>query len=88
VGGCFTLNLEGITFDAKTIALPQNTTTSAVYEELIHTAQLRRGMTDVVQMEIEAAQKLMKFAEQYKIPAAETKQTVNRLNELLKSQGK
>ena len=45
-------------------------------------------MTDVVQMEIEAAQKLMKFAEQYKIPAAETKQTVNRLNELLKSQGK
>jgi hypothetical protein len=47
-----------------------------VYEELIHTAQIRRGMTDVIQMEIEAAQKLISFADQYKIPASETAATL------------
>lgn len=77
-----TLGVEGITFDAKTIALPQNPSTSAVYEELIHTAQLRRGMTDVTQMEIEAAEKLIRFRRGYRIPNAETRQTIGRLRQL------
>jgi len=80
------LRAEGIAFDAKTIALTENPSTSAVYEELIHTAQMNRGMTDVIQMEIEAAQKLINNADLYNIPASETQQTINRLNNLLQQQ--
>jgi hypothetical protein len=43
-------------------------------------------MTDVTQMEIEAAKKLIRFADQYRIPAAETQQTIDRLNALLLKQ--
>jgi hypothetical protein len=59
--------------------------TSSVYEELIHTAQLRRGMnpkTQLVEMEIEAAQKLIRFADRYHIPPAETAETIRRLQQL------
>jgi RHS repeat-associated protein len=83
-----TLGVEGATADAKTILLPQNPSTSAVYEELIHSAQYRAGMTDPLQMEIEAAQKLIRFSDAYNIPAAETQQTINRLNSLLLQQGR
>jgi hypothetical protein len=62
-----------------------NPSVSSVYEELIHTAQIRRGMTDVIEMEIEAAQKLIRFAEQYHIPPEQTQQTIQRLNDLLRS---
>jgi len=71
--------IEGETLSQNVIALRMNPSTSSVYEELIHTAQLRRGMTDVVQMEIEAAQKLIRFADRYKIPASETAATIERL---------
>lgn len=81
-----TLGVEGMTFDAKTIALPQNPSVSAVYEELIHTAQMRRGMANATQMEIEAAEKLIKNAEKYKIPASQTQQTIDRLNALRQGQ--
>jgi hypothetical protein len=77
------LQAEGATLDAKTILLTENPSTSAVYEELIHTAQLRAGMTDTDQMEIEAAIKLIRNADKYKIPSSETQQTINRLNKLL-----
>ena len=80
------LRIEGETLSENVIALRINPSSSSVYEELIHTAQLRRGMTDVTQMEIEAAQKLIRFAEPYKIPAADTQQTINRLNALLLKQ--
>jgi RHS repeat-associated protein len=83
-----TLGVEGATVDAKTILLPQSPSTSAVYEELIHSAQLRAGMTDSLQMEIQAAQKLIRFSDAYNIPAAETQQTINRLNSLLLQQGR
>jgi hypothetical protein len=66
--------------------LPKNPSTSAVYEELIHTAQVRAGMTDELKMEIQAAQKLIRFAKQYKIPPEETAQTIERLNSLLEQQ--
>jgi hypothetical protein len=71
--------IEGETLSQNVIALRMNPSTSSVYEELIHTAQIRRGMTNVPQMEIEAAQKLIRFADQYKIPASETAATIERL---------
>jgi hypothetical protein len=77
---------EGISYGSDTILLPENPSTSAVYEELIHTAQVRAGMTDELKMEIQAAQKLIRFAKQYKIPPEETAQTIERLNSLLEQQ--
>jgi hypothetical protein len=74
--------IQGETLSQDVIALRMNPSTSSVYEELIHTAQLRRGMTDVTQMEIEAAQKLIRFSDQYNIPAQETQMTIERLNAL------
>ena len=74
--------IAGETLNERVIALRLNPSTSSVYEELIHTAQLRRGMTDVTQMEIEAAQKLIKFADLYKIPPSETTATIQRLKTL------
>jgi hypothetical protein len=82
------LLIEGETLSPNVIALHMNPSVSSVYEELIHTAQLRRGMTDVTQMEIEAAQKLIKYADRYKIPQSQTQTTIQRLNELLKRSGK
>jgi hypothetical protein len=73
------MTVEGQTLNQNVIFLQPRPSTSSVYEELIHTAQLRRGMTDKIQMEIEAAQKLIRFSERYHIPAAETQQTINRL---------
>ena len=43
-------------------------------------------MTDELKMEIQAAQKLIRFAKQYKIPPEETAQTIERLNSLLEQQ--
>jgi hypothetical protein len=80
------MTVEGRTLNENVVFLRPNASTSSVYEELIHTAQLRRGMNPAlqeVQMEIEAAQKLIRSADQYKIPASETQQTINRLNMLL-----
>jgi hypothetical protein len=45
-------------------------------------------MTDELEMEIQAAQKLIRFANRYKIPAEETAQTIERLNSLLEEQAK
>ncbi len=46
--------VEAATPDADTILLGASPTRSAVFEELIHTAQLRRGMTSRNLMEIQA----------------------------------
>jgi len=75
------LRIEGETLNQNVIALRMNPSTSSVYEELIHTTQLRNGMTDVTQMEIQAAQKLIKFADQYKIPPAEVKKGTGIIND-------
>jgi hypothetical protein len=40
-------------------------------------------MSNVTQMEIEAAQKLIRFGERYNIPADKTQQTMARLQALL-----
>jgi hypothetical protein len=76
------LRIEGETLNENVVFLRPNPSTSSVYEELIHTAQLRGGMTDRLQMEIEAAQKLIRFGDRYHIPQAETEATAKRLLEL------
>ena len=56
----------------------------AVYEELIHAAQLLRGMTNLVEREIEAAKKLIRFAKRYKIPESQVQDTIKWLRRLEK----
>jgi RHS repeat-associated protein len=73
---------EGVTFGKDTILLPAQPTRSAVFEELIHTAQNRTGRftgDNVLQMEIEAAEKLIRFRRGYGIPNSETRATIERL---------
>ena len=82
VGG----RVQGETLSQNVIALRRNPSVSSVYEELIHTAQLRRGMTNIVEMEIEAARKLIRFADRYRIPKSQTRQTEKRLEKLLDQQ--
>jgi RHS repeat-associated protein len=74
--------ITGETLNERVIALRIDPSTSSVYEELIHTAQIRRGMTEVTQMEIEAAQKLIRFVDRYHIPPSETAETIQRLKAL------
>lgn len=84
---------EGVTFDAKTILLPENPTMTAVFEEFIHTAQHRTGRfaatidqfgtaEAIRRMEIEAAEKLIRNRHSWQIPNAETRQTIERLRGL------
>jgi hypothetical protein len=80
------LAYEGGTLNENVIMLRRAPSTASVYEELIHTAQLRRGMTRAeggwIDMEIEAQQKLIRFADMYKIPAQDTAASIARLREL------
>ncbi|MBL4847828.1 MAG: RHS repeat-associated core domain-containing protein, partial [Planctomycetes bacterium] len=84
-------NAEGITFNKDTMLLPPNPTTSAVYEEFIHVGQFRRGMVNsssIIQNEIDAAQRLIKNAGPWGIPASETAQTQARLTGLMEAAAK
>jgi hypothetical protein len=83
---------EGVTFDAKTILLPENPTTSAVFEEFIHTGQHRTGLVNrytelygngaaQLRLEMEAAEKLINNRRPYRIPNTETRGTIQRLRE-------
>jgi len=79
------IGAEGSTSNAKFIQLRVNPSTSAVYEEFIHTAQMRAGRTGtewIRQNEIDAAEKLIRFRHQYGIPNAETRRTIERLRQL------
>ncbi|GAB1529580.1 hypothetical protein YSY22_10020 [Brevibacillus formosus] len=79
---------EAVTWNEKTIQLRQNPTTSAVFEEFIHTAQYRAGKIPdqtprtVLTVEIEAAEKLIKYRKGYGIPNIETRDTIKRLRDL------
>ena len=71
---------EAITYDAKTILLRQNSGRAAVFEELIHATQFRKGMNDGslrsrIICEIEAQNKLLRNAKAYKLTDAEIRQT-------------
>ncbi|KHL91221.1 hypothetical protein QW71_35950 [Paenibacillus sp. IHB B 3415] len=79
---------EAVTWNEKTIQLRRNPTTSAVFEEFIHTAQYRAGKIPdqlprtVLTVEIEAAAKLIKFRNVYGIPNVETRATIERLRKM------
>ncbi|MDA7028116.1 hypothetical protein PJ311_16195 [Bacillus sp. CLL-7-23] len=79
---------EAVTWNEKTIQLRQNPTTSAVFEEFIHTAQYRAGKIPdqtprtVLTVEIEAAEKLIKYRNVYGIPNVETRATIERLRKM------
>ena len=78
---------EAATYDAETILFRQNPTRVEVFEEFIHTAQWRRGRAtgnNIVEMEIEAAEKLIRCAKNYKLTPQDVAAVQNRLNNLLK----
>lgn len=81
------LNYHGVeasTLDATTIAFRPNPSTSAVFEEFIHATQYRTGRangSNIIQMEIEAKEKLINFRKAYRIPNSETRDTIQQLRE-------
>lgn len=75
---------EAITYNEKTILLRQNPGRAAVFEELIHATQFRKGENDGtyesrLMCEISAQEKLLKYQKAYKLTAEEVKQTENAL---------
>ncbi len=73
-------NSEGSTLDAKTIILSRNPGRAAVYEEMIHAAQYRRGENDGSHLsrvlnEIAAQKILLKNAKAYGLTKNEIEQT-------------
>jgi hypothetical protein len=81
---------QGLTLNADTILLPAQPTTSAVFEEFIHSAQFRTGQVDAytelygnagaqTRLEIDAAGKLITNRNAYGIPNSETRQTIQNL---------
>jgi hypothetical protein len=73
------------TLNESTIILRSKPTVTEVFEEFIHTAQFRQGRmigSNVLQMEIEAAEKLIRFRRAYGIANIETRQTIQRLRNL------
>jgi hypothetical protein len=81
---------EAVTDHAKQVLFTARPSTSAVFEELIHTAQHRTGRWDALVdqvgnaeatriMEIEAAEKLIRNAKAWGIPEEETRQTAARI---------
>ncbi|MBT2288844.1 hypothetical protein J7E73_06760 [Paenibacillus albidus] len=88
------LNYHGVeasTLDATTIAFRPNPSTSAVFEEFIHATQYRTGRangTNIIEMEIEAKEKLIKFRKAYGIPNFETRDTIQQLREYRHMLGK
>lgn len=75
---------EAITYNEKTILLRQNPGRAAVFEELIHATQFRKGENDGtyesrLMCEISAQEKLLKYQKAYKLTAEEVKQTESAL---------
>lgn len=80
--------VSAVTFNDKTILLKPNPTASEVFEEFIHVGQHRRREIDsstTIDMEIEAAEKLIRHRKAYGITNHETKQTISRLRRLRKA---
>lgn len=70
------------------IMLRPNPTRSAIFEELIHVTQSRRGkitssIKDRTLCEIEAKEKLIKHQKAYKIPDSENEKTKTQLKDYL-----
>ena len=78
----------GLTLNDKTILLPANPTRTAVYEELIHAEQFRRGVAieagrgGVLRFEIEAAETLIRNRHTWQLPVDEVRQVVENLRKM------
>ncbi|CAM4339515.1 RHS repeat-associated protein [Paenibacillus endophyticus] len=73
---------EASTLNATTIAFRPNPSTSAVFEEFIHATQYRTGRasgSNILEMEIEAKEKLIRYRKAYGIPNSETRETIQHL---------
>lgn len=75
---------EAITYDSKTILLMQRPSRADVFEELIHTAQYRRGINDGsyesrLKCEIAAQKKILRYSKAYKLTSVEIIQTSHAL---------
>ncbi|MEE1085813.1 MAG: phage minor capsid protein [Schaedlerella sp.] len=75
-----TKKAEAITYNDKTILLKQKPGRAAVFEELIHATQFRKGENDGsyesrLRCEISAQNKLLKYRKSYKLTKQEVKQT-------------
>jgi hypothetical protein len=92
-------NVGGLTHNAKEILLPTNATRTAVFEELIHTAQFRTGKVKKLierfgnagaerLLEIEAAEKLIQNQRAWQLPQSEIDEVAKRLEQLRKQGGK
>ena len=75
---------EAITYNGKTILLRQRPGRAAVFEELIHATQFRKGENDGsyesrLLCEIAAQEKLLRYQKTYKLTTEEIKQTESAL---------
>jgi hypothetical protein len=83
-----TRGAAGLTLDQDTILLPANPTRTAVFEELVHAEQFRRGVTiqagggGVLRFEAEAAETLIQNRHAYQLPAAEVGQVIDNLRHI------
>ncbi|TQK62501.1 uncharacterized protein DUF4280 [Brevibacillus sp. AG162] len=78
---------EASTLNDKTIAFRPNPSASAVFEEFIHATQYRTGRatgSNILEMEIEAKEKLIKHRKAYGIPNVETRETIQHLRDYRK----
>jgi len=77
---------EAATFNEKTILIKSGIpTASAMFEELIHTSQFRGGKvtgSNMIEMEIEAKRKLVRYQKLYGIPDHENAVTLKHIREL------
>jgi hypothetical protein len=83
-----TRGASGLTLNQETILLPANPTKTAVYEELVHTEQFRRGVTieagggGVLRFEIEAAETLIRNRHAWQLPADEVRLVIENLRNM------
>jgi uncharacterized protein (DUF1778 family) len=78
-------NAEAATFNSKTIVLKAQPSSAEVFEELIHTAQYRSGRArgdNILEMEIEASEKLIRHRRVYRISNDDARTIIGRLRNL------
>jgi hypothetical protein len=78
----------GLTLNQETILLPANPTRTAVFEELVHAQQFRRGVTieagrgGVLQFEAAAAETLIRNRRAWQLPPDELRQVIENLRNI------
>jgi GAF domain-containing protein len=80
-------NALAATLNAQTILLRESPTRAEVFEELIHATQFRAGrvtgtVRNYYELEIEAAEKLIRCRRAYRLPNSDVRDIINRLRNL------